>query len=310
MSPIDSRNELTASVQPTNAPRPQHHHGYWRSVDHLSGSFDVGQCNADEFPNLPESIQGFDRRNFMRLVGASMALAGISNTGCRRWPMQEIRPHTSRPEGSMPGVAEFYATLFELQGVATGILAKSYDGRPVKIEGNPNCPIASGAASALAQASLLDLYDPDRSRRVIYRNGDHLDKASLETDSGKLPSLSSLSKNQDPNRHESSWEQFESYAKSLMAGHRTRQGEGFAILLEPSSSPTRRRLVAELQQSMPKMRLFTYQPLHNDHAWAASRAAFGKTLRCQFDLTRAKTIVCIDADLLGTHPAHLKHARD
>ncbi|MEX1027608.1 MAG: 4Fe-4S dicluster domain-containing protein [Candidatus Paceibacterota bacterium] len=272
-----------------------------------------------EFPELPESVATHDRRRFLRLLGASMALAGITSTGCRRWPVEEIRPHTARPAGSSPGVAEHYATLFELDGVATGILAKSYDGRPIKIEGNPEHPTSNGSASGLAQASVLDLYDPDRSRVILQRTETPADDSGFTEDGSSVVQTSAATSGDarpimdprgDAMRVKRSGDQFDAYARGLFADHRAREGDGLAILLQPSSSPTQRRLVEELKQAMPKARWFAYQPLHRDHAWAGSRAAFGQPLRCQYDLTQAKTIVCFDADLLGSHPAHLKLARD
>ncbi len=284
MSPLNEPSKVSTTPCVAKEPNPNSNHGYWRGLEQLVGSELSEQELSSEFPMLAEAIASHDRRSFLRLLSASMALAGITATGCRRWPVEELRPHTSCPVGSTPGVAEYYATLFELNGSATGILAKSYDGRPIKIEGNPQHPSSQGAANSLAQASVLDLYDPDRSRSLVYH--------------------------QEGERKEATWEQFEAYAKNLFAVHRTKQGEGLAILLQPSSSPTQQRLVAELKQSLPRARWYSYQPLHHDHLWTASKSAFGRFVRCQYDLTQARTIVCIDSDLLGTHPASLKHARD
>lgn len=284
MSPIIDPAKALKTPCSAEELKAQSNQGYWRGLEQIVGSGVSQQELSAEFPMLAEAIASHDRRSFLRLLSASMALAGITATGCRRWPVEELRPHSSRPAGSTPGVAEYYATLFELNGSATGILAKSYDGRPIKIEGNPQHPSSQGAATSLAQASVLELYDPDRSRSVVYH--------------------------QEGQRKETTWEQFESYAKNLFAVHRTKQGDGLALLLQPSGSPTQDRLVSDLKQSLPRARWYSYQPLHEDHIWAASKSAFGRFVRCQYDLTQARTIVCIDSDLLGTHPASLKHARD
>lgn len=291
-----SVNEVTHSVVPT----------YWRSLEHLAGSPELESYLGAEFPGLREAVDGYDRRGFLRLLGASMALAGITSTGCRRWPVEEIRPHTSRPVGFAPGVAVHYATLFELNGVATGILAKSYDGRPIKIEGNPDHPMSLGAASAFAQASVLDLYDPDRSRQIWQQVNDSEAKLAPKP----VPVFQQAESEFSNRGTRRKWSEFEGYAQGLFGAHRARQGDGLAILMQGSSSPTQRRLLDELKNSMPKARWFTYQPLHFDQVWEGSRAAFGRSVRCQYDLTKARTILCFDADLLGAHPAHLKWSRD
>ncbi len=212
-----------------------------------------------------------------------MALAGVTSTGCRRWPVEEVRPHTARPEGFTPGVAEHYATSIEIDRVSTGLLVKSYDGRPIKIEGNPDHPFSRGAASAMAQASVLELYDPDRSRTVIQR---------------------------DSSKHERNWEGFQAFATPHFQALRGRLGDGLAFLVQPSDGPTWRRLRGEFEQAFPKARWFEYQPLHHDNENAGSFAAFGRVLRPQYDLSQASVILSFDADLLGGHPAHLKHASD
>lgn len=291
MSPInklmtDENREETALAQSTaGALGERSGPKYWRSIEHLAQSPELQQYLESEFPSFAQAAATApDRRQFLRLLGASLALAGVTSTGCRRWPVEEVRPHTSRLEGFTPGVAEHYATAMELDGVATGLLVKSYDGRPIKIEGNPSHPFSLGAASPLAQASVLELYDPDRSRLVWQQGSDK--------------------------RQQRSWDDFQTFATPHFQALRNRQGEGLTLLVQPTSSPTWHRLKIELQAAFPKARWFQYQPLHRDHEYAGSRAAFGSTLRPQYDLTQAETIVAFDADLLGSHPAHLKLARD
>lgn len=301
---MDNASALTVlsgtDLAPTSAPT------YWRSLEQLAHSPTLREQLASEFPGLCDAIDKYDRRSFLRLLGASIALAGFGSVGCRRWPVEEIRPYTSRPTGTTPGVPEFYATMFEQDGVATGILAKSFDGRPIKIEGNPDHPNSLGAASAFAQASVLDLYDPDRSRHVRQRTA-----ASDETPTAAELGVSNLgSQASRQGRVQRTWEEFEVYAGALFDAHRARQGEGLAFLIPPTSSPTQRRLTNDLKTSMPKARWFAYQPLHHDAEWAGAKAAFGQPLRCQYNLNKASTIVCFDADLLGSHPAHLRWARE
>ncbi|TWU45819.1 Tetrathionate reductase subunit B precursor [Novipirellula aureliae] len=264
---------------------------YWRSLEHLAESPEVQQYIDEEFPSLAQAIAKTDRRQFMRLLGASFALAGITSAGCRRWPTEEVRPHTSRPEGFTPGVAEYYATAIELDGVSTGILAKSYDGRPIKIEGNPDHPFSLGAASAFAQASVLECYDPDRSRHVKW--------LGLPAPALRLEATATKT-----------WQDFSAFAMPHFQSLKMSQGEGLALLVQPTASPTMKRLMGELQQTMPKAKVFEYQPLARDNEFAGCRGAYGQVLRCQYELQKADVILSFDADLLGSHPASLKLARD
>lgn len=285
---------------------------YWRSIEQWVDDPAPQEQVSAEFPMLAEAIARHDRRSFMRLLSASMALAGLTATGCRRWPVEELRPHTSRPEGTSPGIAEHYATLFELGGAAYGVLAKSYDGRPIKIEGNPSHRASLGAASTWAQAHLLDLYDPDRSRRIHHRTGaavKPLESAEVTVASGTISS-EEIERAWNPAAPQVNWEQFVASTQGVFAAHRQRQGEGLAVLVCPSSSPTEQRLIQKLRQDLPKSRWFAYQPLHRDSLWAAGRQVFQQPVRTHYDLAAADYIVCVESDLLGTEPGHLKHARD
>jgi molybdopterin-containing oxidoreductase family iron-sulfur binding subunit len=272
---------------------------YWQGLEQLAGSPEVDRALAQEFPGYsPEHFTGtrgetpgggaggggFSRRGFMKLMGASMALAGVTLTGCRRWPKEEIRPFAYRPEGYVPGEAVMYATQFDLGGVATGILAKSYDGRPIKIEGNPQHPFSRGASDAFAQASVLTLYDPDRSRYPV------------ESVAGGT-------------RSRRTWDDFTRFAQAHFAKFKSNGGAGLAVLAEPVSGPSFARMRAAFRKAYPKAVWVQYQPL-TDATEGSTRLAWGQALRPQFDLTKARVIVTFDADLLGAHPAHLKHAGD
>ena len=141
---------------------------YWRSLDHLADTPEFRRFMHREFPaGASELLDSADRRHFLKIMGASMALAGLGMAGCRRWPQEQIVPYANRPQGRDPGVPVQYATCMELGGAASGLLATAHDGRPTKIEGNGDHPAGGGAADIFAQASVLDLYDPDRSRSVL-----------------------------------------------------------------------------------------------------------------------------------------------
>lgn len=269
--------------------RHRREQAYWRSLAEREGSPAVLASLAHEFPEPdPAELTGMPRRDFLRMMSLALAAAGLGLTGCRRWPEKEVRPQASQPEGRVPGVAEFYATMYELGGAATGILAKSFEGRPIKIEGNALHPFSLGAADAFAQASLLELYDPDRTRQP-------LEHVPGSTDADPLPRP---------------WEDFARFARSHFAPLRAANGKGLAVLSRPTCSPTVRRLREEFLKALPRATWHTYEPLHRDHEIAGAKLAFNQALRPQYHLEQARVIACFDADLLGLHPAHQRYARD
>jgi molybdopterin-containing oxidoreductase family iron-sulfur binding subunit len=211
-------------------------------------------------------------------MGVSVGLAGLG--GCIRMPEEKLAPYARRPVGRSPGVPVTYATAMEIGGVAQGLLVTSVDGRPVKIEGNPLHPLNQGATDAIAQASILDLYDPDRSRGVIRRvNGE---------------------------RTESSWEEFARWAKETIP----RDGSGLCILSEASSSPSLAYMRKRFKEAMPKLRWLEYEPVHGSMAEEGC-GLFDTPLRSVLELSRAKVILAVDADLFGGgDPMAIKHARD
>jgi len=290
MSPVNNN--------PTDSQR--HDARYWRSIDALVSTPEFIERMRQEFPDAnPRELTQLGRRQFTKLMAASLALAGVTLSGCRRWPEQQIRPQSSTTEGFLPGVAEHFATQFELGGVATGILAKSVDGRPVKIEGNGLHPFSQGAASVFAQASILELYDPDRTRGYTWRsdatagNGDPTD-SSASGETGRVVSR----------------ESFESVMSSNFAALAKTKGRGLHVLAQSNSSPTFAQLRQKFQTAFPESRWHVYQSLDRDAEFAGSRVAFGKVVRSQYQLQNARTIVCLDADLLGMHPGNLRWSRD
>ena len=262
---------------------PQHVTGreYWRSLNELANTPEFQEKLDHEFVQYdPDQLLGMSRRRFVQLMGASMALAGVSLTGCRRYPEEKIAPFASRPDGRVPGVSERYATGMNLGGVATGLLVSQYDGRPIKIEGNPLHPMSNGSSSALAQASVLELYDPERSRICV--------------ESGA----------------ESSWKAFANFAAKHFADLDATQGEGFAILSEATSSKAVARLKKQLKTRFPKATWTRYEALDRNATEQGTKLAFGQTLRPQWQLDQAQLIVSFDSDLFDEHPAHLKATRD
>jgi MoCo/4Fe-4S cofactor protein with predicted Tat translocation signal len=133
---------------------------YWRSLAELEGSVEFQEAVNREFPPGAQTSDGFDRRRFLQVMGGSIALAGAQSC---RWEQTNILPLAERPEDRIPGVPNHYATCLEFAGVAQPLVLTSYDGRPIKVEGNDLHGASGGAASTHAQATMLDLYDPSRS---------------------------------------------------------------------------------------------------------------------------------------------------
>ena len=265
------------------SPVEHHIHGraYWQSLEQLAESDEVRQQVEREFPDL--ASEGASRRDFLKLMAASMTLAGLTLTGCRRWPEQRVVPYAARPEGRAPGAPERYATQMEVAGVAKPLLVTSYDGRPIKVEGNPEHPASGGAADAHAQASVLQLYDPDRSRRPVERDGERT-------------------------RYQH-WANFERFAGEHFAAHRETGGRGLAVLAEASASPSLLDMRRRFQKAYPEARWHTYEPLLDHNAIAGARRSFGRPVRRHWHLDKATVVAAFDVDLLGAHPNAARHAR-
>src|SRR6266496_6436713 len=140
---------------------------FWRSLEELAGSAEFQEMMHREFPKgASEWLDGVSRRGFLKLMGASMALAGM--TACTKQPLEPIVPYVKQPEDTIPGRPMFYATAFTLGGYASPLLVESHMYRPTKIEGNDRHPASMGGTDILSQASILEMYDPDRSQTITY----------------------------------------------------------------------------------------------------------------------------------------------
>jgi molybdopterin-containing oxidoreductase family iron-sulfur binding subunit len=232
----------------------------------------------------PAGMVTASRRGFLRLMAASMALAGVTLSGCRRWPKEKLAPYTNAG-ARVPGVTELYATAMELGGVGQPLLASAVDGRPIKLEGNPSHPMSwvlkdkYGSADAFSQASVLQMYDPHRSQTVF--NG------------GKS----------------SSWEEFTTWAGEHFGRIQGGGGE-LAILCEATSSPSVLDMKGRLLKAFPQAKWYEYEPLTNDAELEGARRAFGRAVRPVLHLDKADVAVFLDADPLLTHPAHVRYAAD
>jgi molybdopterin-containing oxidoreductase family iron-sulfur binding subunit len=218
------------------------------------------------------------RREFMRVMAASAALAGL--TGCTVQPPDDpILPFVTNPD-TPPGVVRHYATAMTIDGDAVGLVVESHEGRPTKIEGNPRHPSSLGAAGVFQQASLLQLYDPDRAAGVR-RAG-----------------------------QPSTWSQFAAaFGPDGMPQMAGRDGAGLVLLLEPTASPLVIAQLARVRARYPAARVFFYSPVSRHAAYDGARLVFGRPLQAQLAIDRADVIVALDADFLSEGPASLRHAR-
>ena len=253
---------------------------YWRSLDELADTPEFREWVENEFPSgATELADPVTRRHFMKIMSASFLLAGFGLTGCRR-PVSNILPFNKQPEGYVHGVPQYYATAMPSRGGAIPLVVKSSEGRPVKVEGNPQHPGGNGATDRFAQASVLDLYDPDRAM--------HFKQAGkVVTQPVALDFLSGLSRQ---------------FAE--------KKGEGLCFLLERSASPSRGRLQKLISERLPKARWFVYEPVDFDIHREAATLAFGKPVKPYYRLDQAKRIVALDCDFLGAEEDLQRLIRD
>jgi molybdopterin-containing oxidoreductase family iron-sulfur binding subunit len=222
-----------------------------------------------------------NRRTFLTAAGVSAAALGVQ--GCIRRPEENILPYAEAPEHVVPGVPMHFATVTERRGDALGLLVTSHENRPTKIEGNPEHPATLGKSDAYAQASVLDLYDPHRSRAPAKREGGQL----VDVKPGEADRA----------------------LRDLAAKHAEDGGRGLRILSAPSNSPTFLRLRAAVQARLPQARFHTFSSVSDDNARAGARAAFGRPLSTLYRLDQAEVILALDSDFLVTEPGALRNAR-
>ncbi|MCP4445408.1 MAG: TAT-variant-translocated molybdopterin oxidoreductase [Myxococcales bacterium] len=275
-------SESSKGTAPKSASLGPSQDGFWRSQADLDNTPEFQEFLAREYPEQEEQLKDpLSRRRFVQLMGASFALAGVSQAGCR-WEEDKILPLSRRPDGYIPGVAKQYASAFELGGSAAGLLVTCMDGRPIKIEGNPEHPFTGGASTSVAQASILEMYDPDRSRAVRRQeNGQGL----IATRADALEAL-----------------------RKLRDDAKGTRGAGLHVLSEATSSPTVAKLRQEIQAAMPGVKWHEYEPLSTDEQREGNRMAFGTPHRTHYLLDRAAVIATFDAELFGNHPAALRHS--
>jgi MoCo/4Fe-4S cofactor protein with predicted Tat translocation signal len=254
---------------------------YWRSLEELADTPQFREWLHREFPaGASEWTDDVSRRHFLKIMAASFALAGLglAGAGCRR-PVEKLEPFGRQPMDYVYGEPQFYATAMPTRLGAIPLVVKSYDGRPIKIEGNALFPGANGGTDRYAQASLLDLYDPDRARRFAHR--------------GKT-----VSRDEALN-----------FLNQLSQKFSANQGEGLVFLAESSSSPSRARLQKILAQKFPKSKWFIYDAIDSGIHQRAATQAFGQPVKPIFHFDKAKVILSLDCDFLGGEDDAHNHIR-
>ncbi len=252
---------------------------YWRSLEELAESPDFTDFLHHEFPRLASVWgDGVDRRQFLKLMGASMALAGLS--ACGRPPREEVIPFVHAPEKIVPGKPLYFASALSLGGYASAVLVESHMGRPTKIEGNPQHPASLGATDIFAQAEILTMYDPDRAQVV--------------TNLGDIRP----------------WGACVGAIATVAEAQRQAQGQGLRFLTGTITSPTLGDQLQTLLKELPGARWHQYEPVGRDQSFNGTRAYFGRPLDVHYRLDKADVILSLDSDLLGCAPGSLRHVRE
>jgi molybdopterin-containing oxidoreductase family iron-sulfur binding subunit len=249
---------------------------FWKNLDELSDSPSFQQLMQEEFPRQAgagEWVDAVSRRGFMKVMGASFALAGLA--GCTKQPDEAIYPYVKQPEDLVLGKPMYFATAYPFPTGAIPVLIKSDSFRPIKVDGNPEHPMSKGKSDSFAQATLLDLYDPDRSQHVRLRG------------------------------QNSSFGDFQGALQQ--AANKSNGGQGLYFLSETITSPTLAGQWKQLQAKYPSAKLVQWEPVNQDSSRAASKAAFGSYADAQYKLEEADVILALDADFLGGigHPGFL-----
>lgn len=273
MPSLDSKNSFASLRDKILA---QSGKQYWRSIEEHADTPEFRELISQEYPHeIEEWDNSLSRRNFVKVMGASLALAGLS--GCVVQPPEKIVPYVRPQEGMLPGKPLFFATAMSIGGVATGLLAKAFDGRPIKVEGNPDHPGSRGSTDVLAQASILGMYDPDRSQEVTYRGT------------------------------AKSWPNFMTDFRAAVDENRKDGGAGVRFLTETVTSPTLIDQMNRVKAEFPNSKWVQYEPVNSDNAMAGAKLAFGAPAQAVYKFNKASRILTLGADVFsGFNVAYIK----
>jgi MoCo/4Fe-4S cofactor protein with predicted Tat translocation signal len=266
--------QVRADIEKKNGPE------FWRSLEELAGTVEFREMMHREFPKgASEWLDDVSRRGFLKLMGASMALAGM--TACTKQPFEPIVPYVKQPEELVPGRPLFFASAFTLGGYASPALVESHMYRPTKIEGNSLHPASQGGTDIYAQASILDMYDPDRSQNLLYV--------------GDI----------------STWSALSASLQGPLNAQKAVSGAGIRILSRSFSSPTLADQMQQVLKLFPEAKWHFYEPVNRDNVYAGAQMAFGQPVETTYKLDAADVIVSLDADFLAAgFPGNTRYARD
>ncbi len=275
---MDNRKNLDVSRLRTHLEATQGKE-YWRSLDELAQTDEFVNLVQREFPEQASELRDpVTRRNFLKLMSASLALGGV--TACTVQPNEKIVPQVRAPENVIPGKPQHFASAFSLGGIGSGVLVESHMGRPTKLEGNGEHPAGSNGSNSQVQASILDLYDPDRSQTV--------------KNAGRI----------------STWNMFTEALSAQMAAQGLKQGAGLRILTQTVTSPTLGHQLDALRAQYPMAQWHQYEPANRDAVRAGAIAAFGEAVNTRYDFSKAKVILALDSDFTSSGQGSARHARD
>lgn len=250
----------------------------WTSLEELAESTEFLEFLHREFPRETSWVKSLNRRDFLKLLAAPLALAGLS--ACIPQPVELIMPYVEAPEEVIPGQPLYFATALEMNGYARGVLVESHEGRPIKVEGNPLHPDSLGATDAFTQASILTLYDPDRAQAVTHR--------------GQIRT----------------WESFQAELLQALENQRGQQGAGLRLLTQTITSPTLTSQIRALLEAFPQARWHQYSPVNRDNEREGARLAFGEVVDTHYNFQAADVVLSLDNDFMFLEPAALRYTRE
>ncbi len=251
---------------------------YWRTLEELADDPHFTDLLHREFPrHASEWDDAVDRRDFLKLMGASLALAGLA--GCGLPDQTHVVPYVKQPDGVILGRPNFFATAMPFGADAVGVLVESHEGRPTKLEGNPDHPSSLGSTSAIVQASILNLYDPDRAQTTMY--------------TGEIRS----------------WSAFLDAAPVMTANVKATNGAGFRILTGTVTSPTLAWQIKKLLAQYPQAKWHQWEPAVCDGVKEGGKQAFGRYVNTVYVPGKANVILSLDADFLASGPGHIAYAK-
>ena len=252
---------------------------YWRSLDELADSTEFDTFVRKEYPSQTSVlVDPVSRRSFLKLMGASVGLAGLA--ACTVQPKEEIIPYIKAPEEMIPGKALYFATAMPRSGGAVGLLVRSNEGRPTKIEGNTDHPASLGATDVYAQAAILGLYDPDRSQAVY-----HL---------GEIRS----------------WSDFLTTIMGRASGFASNKGAGLRFLSESINSPSLGAMMQGILADMPQAKWHQYEPARSNNTFNSTKDATGAALSTRYQFDKADRVLALDSDFMSDFASGTRYARD